>query len=529
MTVPPPTPNRPLKAPAPVPTVSELREATAGHGRDTTSRADSATLADVSPRCGAIRPVLRCCSTSTARSHRSCAMPPTRPCPSPTRSLLIAISRRYGFVACVSGRQSADARRVVSIGRIAYVGNHGSASCCAPAAARPSSTRRAGGRGPTGSAAFGREQDSRRLRRCRIRLEDKGPIMAFHWRGAPDEEAAKAAVDAVARRGEAAGLRHALGPQGARDAPAGADRQGRRDRADVRRRRHRRLDHARALRGRRPTDLDAFRGLRELATTAGSGRRCCVGVAAPTGRRTARSGRRDLPGIDGVPGDARRPGRGLASGPMRFSDFLKATVFVSAAAPRALLAAVTVAAASHDGDPTVVFVGAGWWVLAALYRRVPRPPPETNQQIARCSPARAGRRRCPRSTPGRTLLNRLWPLLVSDDRGGRLAFVFPQASVIACGFAHRSARSPGAGRRRRSRRSRSATACASTSSDTSPFDADEARAHPGLQEQPARAERQLAGAAARAGLSIQSTSDTIPTSAGARQQRRQEVARPSRP
>jgi trehalose 6-phosphate phosphatase len=41
----------------------------------------------------------------------------------------------------------------------------------------------------------------------RVRLEDKGPIVAFHWRGAPDEEAARAAIDAIAAKAEAGGLR----------------------------------------------------------------------------------------------------------------------------------------------------------------------------------------------------------------------------------------------------------------------------------------------------------------------------------
>jgi trehalose 6-phosphate phosphatase len=38
-------------------------------------------------------------------------------------------------------------------------------------------------------------------------LEDKGPILAFHWRGATDQEAARAAIDAIAAKAEAAGLR----------------------------------------------------------------------------------------------------------------------------------------------------------------------------------------------------------------------------------------------------------------------------------------------------------------------------------
>src|SRR2546423_9361674 len=45
--------------------------------------------------------------------------------PEVTRTQLIAVSKRYALVACVSGRRAAIARRMVSIGSIAYVGNHG--------------------------------------------------------------------------------------------------------------------------------------------------------------------------------------------------------------------------------------------------------------------------------------------------------------------------------------------------------------------------------------------------------------------
>src|ERR1700710_1039536 len=45
--------------------------------------------------------------------------------PETTRSALIAVARKYRLRACISGRPASDARRVVSIGSIAYVGNHG--------------------------------------------------------------------------------------------------------------------------------------------------------------------------------------------------------------------------------------------------------------------------------------------------------------------------------------------------------------------------------------------------------------------
>src|ERR1700737_792098 len=46
--------------------------------------------------------------------------------PEVTRLLLIELAKRYGLVACVSGRSAVVARQMVSIGSIAYVGNHGS-------------------------------------------------------------------------------------------------------------------------------------------------------------------------------------------------------------------------------------------------------------------------------------------------------------------------------------------------------------------------------------------------------------------
>lgn len=54
---------------------------------------------------------------------------------------------------------------------------------------------------------FGRQADTAELRRLRVRLEDKGAILAFHWRGALDLEAARAAIDAIASKAETAGFR----------------------------------------------------------------------------------------------------------------------------------------------------------------------------------------------------------------------------------------------------------------------------------------------------------------------------------
>lgn len=125
--------------------------------------------------------------------------------PESTRGLLIEIARRYAVVACVSGRRASDARRLVGIGTISYLGSHGTEllrSGWTESELDPA-VRDWGRR----IQAFGREADTGELRRLRVRIEDKGSIVAFHWRGAPDEEAARAAIDAIAVHAEQGGLR----------------------------------------------------------------------------------------------------------------------------------------------------------------------------------------------------------------------------------------------------------------------------------------------------------------------------------
>jgi trehalose 6-phosphate phosphatase len=122
-----------------------------------------------------------------------------------TRQLLIALSRRYGQVACVSGRRASEARAMVSIGTISYLGSHGSELL------RAGATEAVLDPGLEDWAErmseFAREVDTPDLRLRRVRLEDKGAILAFHWRGALDQEAARAAIDAIAAKAESAGLR----------------------------------------------------------------------------------------------------------------------------------------------------------------------------------------------------------------------------------------------------------------------------------------------------------------------------------
>jgi trehalose 6-phosphate phosphatase len=53
---------------------------------------------------------------------------------------------------------------------------------------------------------FAGKHDSAELRALRVRIENKGPIMTFHWRGAPDEDRARTHVEGLAQEAETAGL-----------------------------------------------------------------------------------------------------------------------------------------------------------------------------------------------------------------------------------------------------------------------------------------------------------------------------------
>src|SRR3954464_15510702 len=190
MTVPPPTPNRPLKTPAAAAIAASfsvrLRGMPAIIGRVSVAaplaealeplRSEprrSAILLDVD---GTLAPIVRHADDAHV--------------PEPTRTPLIQVARRYGLVACVTGRQAAIARRIVSLGTITYLGNHGAELLRGgateveldPDVAEWAQRVR----------AFAHDAlDDDELRRLRVRGEDKDVIAGFHWRGAPDEDGAE--------------------------------------------------------------------------------------------------------------------------------------------------------------------------------------------------------------------------------------------------------------------------------------------------------------------------------------------------
>jgi|SRR5271166_4527957 len=194
--------------------------------------------------------------------------------PEATRSLLIEIASRYRLVGCVSGRRATTARQIVAIGTIAYVGNHGG-ELLRPRATRPEVD-------PELAAWTARVREfaarvyTAEMERKRVRHEDKEAIAAFHWRGAPDEEAAAAAVQEIARRAEAEGFAVHWGRKVLEVRPPVALDKG--------------LGIATLLRsapvsaavyvGDDTTDLDAFRGLRSLVDSGDLSNALCVAVSS---------------------------------------------------------------------------------------------------------------------------------------------------------------------------------------------------------------------------------------------------------
>ena len=194
--------------------------------------------------------------------------------PEATRTLLIEIAKRYGVVGCVSGRRASTARQIVSIGTIAYVGNHGGELL------RPGSTRPEVDSELAAWTArvrdFAARVDTPDHQRLRVRSEDKDSIAAFHWRGAPDEELAAEAVRKIAEQAEAEGLVVHWGRKVLEVRPPVSLDKGLGIAALL----HGGPAMAAVYVGDDTTDLDAFRGLRELVGSGELDSALCVAVSS---------------------------------------------------------------------------------------------------------------------------------------------------------------------------------------------------------------------------------------------------------
>jgi trehalose 6-phosphate phosphatase len=157
--------------------------------------------------------------------------------PEETRAEVRRLRDRYALVACISGRTGAEARRLVGVDGIVYVGVHGLELAPDADAWRAPLRPFAALEWPW--------------------IEDKGLTVAFHWREAPDDAAARAELEAIAEKARATGLEARWGRKVLELRPPVDADKGTAVRALLAERRLRRGLYA----GDDTTDLDGFRGL----------------------------------------------------------------------------------------------------------------------------------------------------------------------------------------------------------------------------------------------------------------------------
>jgi hypothetical protein len=119
---------------------------------------------------------------------------------------------------------------------------------------------------------------------------------------------------------------------------------------------------------------------------------------------------------------------------LRFTDFLKTTVLLTAGEATAL-GAVTVAAASAKDDVVTIVFSLAWWAVAgavgAWIGRAQKPTARIANLLASARSSKA----LPELRPAAVLINRLWPLGVSALLAAGISWLFPQVASVATGYA----------------------------------------------------------------------------------------------
>jgi trehalose 6-phosphate phosphatase len=221
------------------------------------ARAESAVLLDVD---GTLAPIVE--------------DPAQASVPEPTRAALRKLAGSFALVACVSGRRSLEARRLVGVEELTYAGNHG-LEVLAPGEQEAALDASLGNRA-NAAREFALDLDAETLRAVGLRLEDKGPIQAFHWRGSPSELAAEALAREIAERAQRAGLEPRWGRKVLELRPTTNVDKG----TAVRRLLERPGLELALFAGDDRTDLDAMHALRSLVEGGQLSGAVCIGVAS---------------------------------------------------------------------------------------------------------------------------------------------------------------------------------------------------------------------------------------------------------
>ena len=221
--------------------------------------------------------------------------------PAQTRETLRELAGLYALVGCVSGRRAVEARRLVGVDELAYAGNHG-LELLGPGAEQaivdPAVEEAA-----RAVRAFVLELEAAALSRAGLRLEDKGPIQALHWRGAADSEAAEKRARLIAAQARQAGLEPRWGRKVLEIRPASGTDKGT---AVERLLSEQRIEQA-LFAGDDRTDLDAFRALRSLVDAGTLRGAVCIGI-----------------GSDEAPPELSEQADAIVAGPEEFVGVLRA-------------------------------------------------------------------------------------------------------------------------------------------------------------------------------------------------------------
>jgi len=180
--------------------------------------------------------------------------------PEEARAELRRLRDTYALVACISGRTGAEAWRLVGVDGIVYVGVHGLE--LAPDADAWRAPLR-----PFTALEW-------------PWIEDKGLTVAFHWREAPDDAAARAELEEIAEQAQGAGLEVRWGRKVLELRPPVDADKGTAVQTLLAEHRLRRGLYA----GDDTTDLDGFRGLEGCEVAV---RVAVVSAEAPPGLREA--------------------------------------------------------------------------------------------------------------------------------------------------------------------------------------------------------------------------------------------------
>jgi trehalose 6-phosphate phosphatase len=208
------------------------------------------------------------------------AVPTEAAVPPATRELLRGLAAAYRLVACISGRRAVDARALVGLSSIEYVGNHG-LERLPPGADRPEPSPAVPDLAEHERAVrgFAQEAMTPALRDLGIRLEDKRSIWSFHWRGAVDEKTARVALEGVAKEAASQGLVPHWGRKVLEIRPPVPVDKGTAVEAALAATAVEMALYA----GDDVTDLDAFRRLRALEREGALAHAVCVGVRSSEG------------------------------------------------------------------------------------------------------------------------------------------------------------------------------------------------------------------------------------------------------